>query len=120
MRVAPKEKMLLNLIVGRSVAVMVAAGSGFALAHDGGHDVDSSYWRHHHHHHHYGSGPGGLGTVHGPGSSHNPIIYHPVTVRDHRRPPQVRDHRTPPQVRDHRTPPLVRDHRTPQCTGNGC
>ena len=82
----------------------------------GGGNIDGNYWRHHHHH--IGGGPGGLGTVHGPGSSHNPIIA-PVTM--------VRDHRTPPPhpgcnhynirgrvVRDHRTPP------TPQCYGNLC
>jgi hypothetical protein len=42
----------------------------------GGRNIDGNYWRHHHHHH-IGGGPGGLGPVHGPGSSHNPIVYHP-------------------------------------------
>lgn len=97
----------------------------------GGRTIDSGYWhhhRHHHHHHHTGTGPGGLGTVHGPGSSHNPIVYHPghgPVVRDHRRPvpaPVVRDHRTPPPVRDHRKPSVVRDHRMPHalCGGPFC
>jgi hypothetical protein len=41
----------------------------------GGRNIDGAYWSHHHHH--PGNGPGGLGAVHGPGSSHNPIVYHP-------------------------------------------
>ncbi len=86
-----------------------------------GHDIDGAYWGHHHHR---SRGPGDLGAVHGPGSSHNPIVYHPVhgpgsshnpiiapaaVVRDHRGhshapviPPGsvVRDHRPlPPHLR---------------------
>jgi hypothetical protein len=50
-------------------AVMVAANAGSALAHDD--------------HHHSGDANNSSGTtskvtVHGPGSSHNPIVYHPV------------------------------------------
>ena len=52
----------------------LGCGGGLASGtHYTGHNIDGTYW----HHHHTGSGPGGLGTVHGPGSSHNPIIYHP-------------------------------------------
>lgn len=40
----------------------------------GGRNVDTNWWLKHHHHK---TGPGGLGKVHGPGSSHNPIVYHP-------------------------------------------
>ena len=117
----------LYLIAGCSLALLVSAGCGTALAHGGGghsgggnhfskgvhagnfsgglaggmhyngHNIDGAHW--HHHHHHRGNGPGGLGKVHGPGSSHNPIVYHPVhgpgsshnpiiapttVVRDHR------------------------------------
>lgn len=96
MRTALRETMLWPFFVGCSVALFVSGGSVAALAHGGGshhsggnHDeigrrasdvfggrnVDGGYWRHHHHH--PGNGPGGLGTVHGPGSSHNPIAYHP-------------------------------------------
>ena len=115
----------LRLIAGCSLALLVGAGCGTALAHGGGghsgggnhfsnvgtqfnkgvdagnfghdrcrgcgggpasgthysgHNIDGAYW---HHYHHRNNGPGGLGTVHGPGSSHNPIVYHPPvrTVR---------------------------------------
>lgn len=67
-------------------------------------------------------GPGGLGPVHGPGSSHNPVSA-PI-VRDHRpRPPRpnpiaqrCRRHWNAPgcNVRDHRTPPPI------PCYGNLC
>jgi hypothetical protein len=96
----------LRLFAGCSLALLVATGGGVAFAHgggghngsdhannggdhisrgshgpcvdcDGGKNIDSNYWRHHHHHHNTASGPGGLGPVHGSGSSHNPIIYHP-------------------------------------------
>jgi hypothetical protein len=65
---------------------------------------------------------GGLGPVHGPGSSQNPTSA-PV-VRDHRRPPprpspvaeRCRHHWNAPycDVRDHRTPPPI------PCYGNLC
>lgn len=97
----------LHLIAGCSLALLVGAGCGTALAHGEGHNgggdqpsnlghgrciecgggsaagthytghnVDGGDWRHRHHHH-PATGPGGLGKVHGPGSSHNPVIYHP-------------------------------------------
>lgn len=78
--------------------------------HLGRRNIDGNYWRHHHHHH--GTGPGGLGKVHGPGSSHNPIIAPATVVRDHR----LHSHSPviPPGsvVRDHR-----RYHPTPH---HGC
>lgn len=104
MTTRPVAKTGLHLFAGCSLALLVGAGGGAALAHGGsghnggdhfsnggehfssgehghcidcgGRNIDSNYWRHHHHHH-AGSGPGDLGTVHGPGSSHNPIVYHP-------------------------------------------
>lgn len=118
----------------------INCGAGHGV---GGENIDSNYWRHHHHHR-TGSGPGGLGRVHGPGSSHNPIVYHPpmqpipkpiigvgpakptgtTVVRDHRTPqphggrrfnPNCNQHNiTGCEIRDHRTPP------TPQCYGDLC
>jgi hypothetical protein len=101
------------------LAVAVAAGvlflgsAGGALAH------------HHHHHHGDGwasgnnDGPLGTGPVHGPGSSHNPLIYHPAqsttVVRDHRRPSPRPGHHYDPHC-NHRNfigCPNVRDHRKP-------
>lgn len=109
-----------------------------------GDDFHQTISGNHHHHHHHGSGPFGTGPVHGPGSSHNPIVYHPkhgpgsshnpiitpvTVVRDHRRPPPrpnrqaYRDRMcrlghlsycSPDHVRDHRTPPGT------QCLGNLC
>lgn len=75
----------LHLIAGCSLALLIAAGGGPALAHGSG-----------------GAGPGGLGKVHGPGSSHDPIIAPTTVVRDHR------GHSHSPVV-----PPgsVVRDHR---------
>lgn len=98
-----------------------------------------------HHHHHHGSGPFGTGPVHGPGSSHNPIVYHPkhgpgsshnpiiapvTVVRDHRRPPSRARHGGGSRylmcqrgILKYCSPDRVRDHRTPpgtQCLGNLC
>jgi hypothetical protein len=87
-----------HFVAACSVALLVTGGSMAALAHGGGgggahhergnhnmapngsnafggRNIDGAYWSHHHHH--PGNGPGGLGAVHGPGSSHNPIVYHP-------------------------------------------
>ena len=69
-----------------------------------------------------GGGPFGTGPVHGPGSSHNPIVA-PV-VRDHRR-PQPRPSPIAARCRRHWNAPYcdVRDHRTPPpipCYGNLC
>ncbi|WP_412773224.1 hypothetical protein [Nitrobacter sp.] len=71
---------------------------------------------------HARGGPGGLGPVHGPGSSHNPVSA--PTVRDHRGP----QHRPNPRAyycRRHWSAPgcNVHDHRTPPpipCYGNLC
>lgn len=73
------------------------------------------------------AGPGGLGHVHGPGSSHNPIVYHPVHgpgsshnpivvhVRDHRRQKMTfcQLEAAGVQVRDHRKPSYRGGH--PEC-----
>lgn len=85
-----------HFVVACSVALFVSGSSAAAFAHGGsfhhdggnhgdmgrrgsnafgGRNIDGAYWGHHHHH--PGNGPGGLGAVHGPGSSHNPIVYHP-------------------------------------------
>jgi hypothetical protein len=67
-------------------------------------------------------GPGGLGPVHGPRSSHNPTSA-PV-VRDHRQRPRRPDPRAERCRRNWNAPYCnVRDHRTPQpipCYGNLC
>ena len=85
-------------------------------------------WHHKHHHHHHhksaSNGPGGLGPVHGPGSSHNPIVAHPpkvpkpvVTVGPVKPPPPQHYVRHLRCDRDHRTTawgtPIsnVHDHR---------
>ncbi len=84
-------------------------------------------WHHKHRHHHKksaGFGPGGLGPVHGPGSSHNPIVTKPpkvpkpvVAVGPAKPPPGTHYIHHIPCSRDHRqttwgTPiPNVRDHR---------
>jgi hypothetical protein len=94
--------------------------------------------RHHHHHYYYyycdngdmssgkcapsgtRGGPGGLGKVHGPGSSHNPIIVPSqptVTVRDHRGQPPDRSSVGPQRTSQTCTKTNQRgcivDHRTP-------
>ena len=61
-----KTPILTRLTAASAVAVLVAANAGAA-------------WAEHHHQH--GSDSGGMTSkvpVHGPGSSHNPIVYHPV------------------------------------------
>jgi hypothetical protein len=153
----------LRLAAACTFALLIALGGGAAFAHhrDNGHkdsgnnDKASQHasshggdwggdrgWDHHHHNRH--KKPAGLGPVHGPGSSHNPIVYHPVhgpglshnpvivpviVVRDHRTPPprpprtNYRDsmcrrghlsYCSPDHVRDHRTPPGT------QCLGDLC
>ena len=140
----------LCLIASCSLTLLVAAGAGTAFAHGGGGhsggdhpgnsghgrciDCGTGKWgggswsagggRHHHHHHRTMSGKAPL---HGPGSSHNPIVYHPVhgpgsshnpivapvtVVRDHRRPPP-HYHRPLPYCSQQRTTECkpVRDHR---------
>lgn len=82
---------MLGLVAGCSLALLVAAGAGAAFAHGEGHgrctDCGSSKWHgggswshsgKWHHHHHYPIVTGTRPPLHGPGSSHNPIIYHPV------------------------------------------
>src|SRR5437763_17194449 len=67
-----------SLVVAATLAgsLALSAVAGAALARDGDHDRD--------HHHSGGSNHDGdhqhkpTGPVHGPGSSHNPIVYHPV------------------------------------------
>ncbi len=111
-----------------------------------GGDWSSHRRRHHHHHHHHHKKSAGFGPVHGPGSSHNPIVTHPpkvpkpvVAVGPAKPPgePIVRDHRNPPSSGGRRRPSRfnphcrkrdisgceVRDHRTqpkPQCYGDLC
>ena len=114
MRVGSIAKTGLHLIAGCSLVLLVGTGVGTAFAHGGG-SGHSGGTEHHDHPTMAGNPP-----LHGPGSSHNPIVT-PVTV--------VRDHRTPPprpnrycnhhnikgcEVRDHRTPPA------PQCLGDLC
>lgn len=149
----PLAKEPLRFATACTFALLLAFGSGAAFAHqDGGHkdsgnnDKGGQHASSHggdwggdhgwHHHHHKKSA--GLGPVHGPGSSHNPIVNHPVhgvgsshnpvivpvtVVRDHRTPPP-RHHRPNPYCNKHDiTGCVVRDHRTPpapQCYGNLC
>ncbi|HKS87115.1 MAG TPA: hypothetical protein VJR71_16680 [Pseudolabrys sp.] len=153
-------KTFLRVVAGCSLALLIAFGGGAVFAHgDGSHDEgnrngnneqhhgntgtwsDSGWsdsgWHHHHHHHKMA----GFGPLHGPGSSHNPIIDHPVhhpihgpgsshnpvvvpvtVVRDHRTPPPRVHHYPCVRFTDHGCGP-VRDHRTPpapQCYGNLC
>jgi hypothetical protein len=172
MRKARIAKTTRRVIAGCSLALLIAAGGGAALAHGGGHkggghvgdggdhvgngghgrciDCGGSRWtsggnwargderRHHHHDYHHRLPTAGNPPLHGPGSTHNPIIYHPVhgpgsshnpiiapmtVVRDHRRPPPHHHGPNPRcnsrnisgcEVRDHRTPPA------PQCLGDLC
>lgn len=133
MAVSPSRLFLFGLVFAASALMLAPSSSAFAHDHhgDGWNDSDS---HHHHHHHDHDKGPGGLGPVHGSGSSHNPVVSHPSptpVVRDHRKPKTVRDHRhhgfghrynprcnkhntTRYKVTDHRTPPK------PQCYGNLC
>ncbi len=140
-------KTSLRLAAGCSFALMLAINGGAALAHGHGHNGGGDQhhgfnnhndhggdwggnhgWHHKHHHHHHhksaNNGPGGLGPVHGPGSSHNPIVTHPpkvpkpvVTVGPAKPPPPPHYIHHIPCSRDHRdtawgTPiSNVRDHR---------
>ena len=120
---------VLRVLTGCSCALLLVVSSA-ALAH-GGHNSHNSGgnhdnhrlmhnssnhggdwggnhgWHHNHHHHRHhksaSTGPGGLGPVHGQGSSHHPIVAHPpkvpkpvVTVGPVKPPaePVVRDHRS--------------------------
>lgn len=96
-----------------AAGILFLASAGGALAH-------------HHHRHHGGGwasgssgGPFGTGPVHGPGSSHNPIISHPAqsttVVRDHRHPSPRPGHHYNPHCnhRDITGCSNVRDHRKP-------
>jgi len=96
--------------------------AGFIFAVTGAQAKNASHDQHHNtiahpsseHHKKKVTGP-----VHGPGSSHNPIITPTGTtiVRDHRGgsgDPVVRDHRDgDPDVRDHRTVPNHHQHDAP-------
>ena len=131
----------LRLIAGCSLALMTAATGGPVLAHNHHDDHNSGASEHHYHHHHHHHPP-----LHGSGSSHHPIVYHPP-VKPIPKPvvgvgpvkqagtTVVRDHRTPPShvhgggrpnshCNDHNiTGCTVRDHRAPpptQCLGNLC
>jgi hypothetical protein len=142
--------MALRLIAGCSLALMT--GAAFAHDHHDGHSAlveqhasAGHGWNErgddHYHHHHHHKPP-----LHGPGSSHNPVVYHPP-VRPIPKPVvsagPVKQAATT-IVRDHRTPPPryggggrpdahckqgdfsacgARDHRTPpptQCFGDLC
>lgn len=153
MTVRPITRIALGLIAGCSLVLVTAAGSGLAYAHasheDHHNDTGEQHastghgWNdhddHYHHHHHHKP------PVHGPGSSHNPVVYHPP-VKPIPKPVAgtgpvkqagttiVRDHRTPPprHLGGHINPHCnkgdisgceVRDHRTPpptQCLGDLC
>jgi hypothetical protein len=68
MTTRPKVSTFACVAAASAFAVMVAANSGSVLAHED-------------HHHSGDSNSGGTTSkvpVHGPGSSHNPIVYHPV------------------------------------------
>jgi hypothetical protein len=144
MAASSSRSLLFGVVFAAGALLLVPYSNALAHDHhgDGWEDSDSHY-HHHHHHHDDDKGPGGLGPVHGSGSSHNPVVGHPAptpVVRDHRKPKVVRDHRKPKVVRDHRhrgfghrynprcnkhntTRCKVTDHRTPpkpQCYGNLC
>ncbi len=115
---------------------------------NGGHGrcIDCGAWTHgdgwggdhYHHHHHRPATTGNPPPLHGPGSSHNPIVSHPLhgpgsshnpiiapAIRDHRTPqPRPERGRINPNCNQHNiTGCEVRDHRTPpptQCLGNLC
>lgn len=120
-------------LIGSLFTAAVAASALFLGSADGA-------LAHHHYRHHgdgwasgSGDGPFGTGPVHGPGSSHNPIIYHPAqsktVVRDHRRPVPRPSHLTYREIMCRKghlsycSPDRIRDHRTPpgtQCYGDLC
>lgn len=152
----------LRLAATCTFALLLALGGGAAFAHhaDNGHkdsgnndkgsqhasshggDWGGDHGWHHRRHHHKKSA--GLGPVHGPGSSHNPIVYHPVhgpgsshnpvivpvtVVRDHRQPPPrhggggSKERLCREGHLSYCAPDHVRDHRTPagtQCLGDLC
>jgi hypothetical protein len=146
MGMTPRETAFRHFFAACAVAVFVTGGSAAATAHGGGshHDggshgdmarlgsnalggrsIEGVYWDHHHHH--PGNGPGGLGTVHGPGSSHNPIVYRPP-VRPVRPPvASVGPAKLPKSGRNRtfcelqRSGVDVRDHRSasPRCVRGG-
>jgi hypothetical protein len=96
--------MRFTLLAATLAASMVLSATGGAYAHSGG-DHD------HGDHHHDGRDNDDKGPpLHGPGSSHNPIVYNPPIVY------------TPPIVRDHRGSGfegVVRDHRGPNGAPGG-
>jgi hypothetical protein len=96
-----------QLVACCSLVSLIATGGGAALAHRGGpgggdhvgnggdHSGSAGHGRcvscgrskwtnageyhhHHHHHHHHPTMTSDGPPLHGPGSSHNPIVYHPV------------------------------------------
>lgn len=154
MRVGSIAKTGLHLVAGCSLVLLVGTGAGTAFAHggggghgggthldhrgNGGHgrcvDCGDGDWEGNGEHHHHPTMAGNP-PLHGPGSSHDPIVHHPVHGPGSSHNPivtpvtVVRDHRTPPprpnrycnhhnitgcEVRDHRTPPA------PQCFGDLC
>lgn len=60
---SPLKCFLFGIALANAVFFAAATGDALAAQHQGGH------------------GPGGLGPVHGPGSSHNPIVFHPRRIR---------------------------------------
>jgi hypothetical protein len=100
-----------RVIAGCSLALLFAAGGGAALAHGGGHNGGD---------HFSNAGDHNMPPPHGPGSSHNPIVYQPPRLP----PPIVKVGPAKPlpspvqqtllPCRDHRGfagMPNVRDHR---------
>jgi hypothetical protein len=122
MMAASLAKSSLRVVAGCSLALLLAV-SGPASAH-GGHNDHGSHNGHsdhdnrrskkeaheHHHHHHHHHKKTGIGPVHGPGSSHNPIVAHPpkipkpVTVVANPKPGKSPTQKYPPGtvIHDHR------------------
>lgn len=107
-----------SLLAAFAAGALLFAPVGSAVAHSG----------HHHHHHDGDSNNGGssfgTGPVHGPGSSHNPIVYHPVHGPGSTHNPIIA-----PVVRDHRgrshspiipAGSVIRDHRHVRPHHNEC
>jgi hypothetical protein len=83
---------ILTVALASCAMIVVSGAAVSAHGHHGGGGNDGGLWRggskgfsarhtdedyRHEGRHHHGTGPGGLGTVHGLGSSHNPVVYHP-------------------------------------------
>ena len=117
-------KTFLCVVAGCSLALLVGM-NGPVLAHGGshndhgGHDGHSDHdnrrskkeaHEHDHHHHHRHHKKTGIGPVHGPGSSHNPIVAQPpkipkpVTVVTNPKPGKSPTRKYPPGtvIHDHR------------------